>query len=276
MPKPDRTAERPEDDEELLDQAWEALEDDDPEEALALARRIDPRQPMRFVVEGAALHDLDDIEGVRASVKSAETLGAPKDDIDLMWLKGEIALRAWQLREAEQLFKRVEKKERFPGVLTRLALCAELRGDMTRADELFRAADQLDPEGAPLPERLTQDEFESVIDEAVKLLPEPFQKALENTSIVVAPVPSIEMVRDGDLDETPPDILGLFVGRSLLEQSDEAPGELPPTIYLFQRNLERSVADRDELCDEIRITLYHEIGHMLGFDEEGVERMGLE
>ena len=46
-------------------------------------------------------------------------------------------------------------------------------------------------------------------------------------------------------------------------------------IYLYQRNLERSVRDEAELREEIRVTLYHEIGHLLGFDEHGVEDLGL-
>jgi predicted Zn-dependent protease with MMP-like domain len=69
-------------------------------------------------------------------------------------------------------------------------------------------------------------------------------------------------------------MLGLFVGSSRLERSNEG-AELPAAIHLFQRNLERACADREDLVNEVRITLFHEIGHMLGFDEEGVDRMGL-
>jgi len=59
-------------------------------------------------------------------------------------------------------------------------------------------------------------------------------------------------------------------------ENEEAPSmELPPIIYLFQRNLERACEDESELTEQVRITLYHEIGHFLGFDEDGVDAMGL-
>ena len=55
-------------------------------------------------------------------------------------------------------------------------------------------------------------------------------------------------------------------------------------IFWFRRDLrladnpalERACRSHDELVEQIRVTLFHEIGHMLGFDEEGVAELGLE
>jgi predicted Zn-dependent protease with MMP-like domain len=45
---------------------------------------------------------------------------------------------------------------------------------------------------------------------------------------------------------------------------------------LYQRNLERFARDREELVEQIRITLLHEVGHFLGLDEEQLRERGLE
>jgi predicted Zn-dependent protease with MMP-like domain len=90
---------------------------------------------------------------------------------------------------------------------------------------------------------------------------------------VIDPMPSAELVGAPGLGH-PPDLLGLFTGAPIAERG-LVTGELPATIFLFQRNLERVSRNRDELLDEIRTTLYHELGHALGFDEEGVDELGL-
>jgi predicted Zn-dependent protease with MMP-like domain len=51
---------------------------------------------------------------------------------------------------------------------------------------------------------------------------------------------------------------------------------LPPTITLFRNNLERMAADREQIIEELRITLFHEIGHFLGLDEEDLAERGLD
>jgi predicted Zn-dependent protease with MMP-like domain len=43
---------------------------------------------------------------------------------------------------------------------------------------------------------------------------------------------------------------------------------------LFKRNLERSAGDAAELAEQIRVTLYHELGHYLGLDEDALEDLG--
>ena len=50
---------------------------------------------------------------------------------------------------------------------------------------------------------------------------------------------------------------------------------LPDRITLFAGPLTRSCASRDELEEEIRITVLHELGHHLGFDEGGLDDLGL-
>ena len=51
---------------------------------------------------------------------------------------------------------------------------------------------------------------------------------------------------------------------------------LPASIVLFQRNLERFARDREELAEEIRVTLVHEVGHFLGLDEDELYERGLD
>jgi predicted Zn-dependent protease with MMP-like domain len=68
-------------------------------------------------------------------------------------------------------------------------------------------------------------------------------------------------------------MLGMFRGPSLRERVG---GELPPAIFLFQRNLERAARTREELVEQIRVTVLHEVGHLLGLSEEELHERGLE
>ncbi|HSM92939.1 MAG TPA: metallopeptidase family protein, partial [Anaeromyxobacteraceae bacterium] len=45
---------------------------------------------------------------------------------------------------------------------------------------------------------------------------------------------------------------------------------------LYERNLERATRTRDELVEEIRVTLIHEVGHFLGLDEDQLWERGLD
>jgi predicted Zn-dependent protease with MMP-like domain len=121
---------------------------------------------------------------------------------------------------------------------------------------------------------MDEEEFLEVAREAVRELDEQNLEVLEETSFFVQNVPARDLLVESEppLD---PQLLGLFVGRSLLEQSVHDSGALPNAMYLFQRNLERGASTRGELEEEIRITVLHEIGHHLGWGEEELEARGL-
>ena len=72
-------------------------------------------------------------------------------------------------------------------------------------------------------------------------------------------------------------IVALGAGSSLMERSHHDPwSQLPGEITLYKGNLARMATDREELIEQLRITLLHEIGHFLGLDEDDLERRGLD
>jgi predicted Zn-dependent protease with MMP-like domain len=97
---------------------------------------------------------------------------------------------------------------------------------------------------------------------------------LEDIPVLVQALPSREMLTDVNPPLTP-DLLGLFVGRHIFAELPTAVPGAPGAIYLFRKNLLRACEDREELAREVRITVQHEVGHLLGLDEDELEDWGL-
>ena len=104
--------------------------------------------------------------------------------------------------------------------------------------------------------------FDEHVRAALDELPADLAAALQNVAVVVE-------------DENPedPDLLGLYHGVPLPERGDMA-GFLPDTISIYRVPLEESFPDPNELRDEIRITVLHELGHYFGLDEEAIQELG--
>ena len=261
--------------ERALDAVWARLEEGEPELALEHLAELDESLPERWLAETMARMELEDLGQARRALERARSAGVSVDDPDHLWATGQLLLREWRIDEAHASFRRLTEVDRTPEALERLSFCEELRGDLVEAERLYAEAHRIDPMDFPEITRLEEAEFVTVVQEAIEYLPPEFQKVLETTRLVLALVPEVDIVHPGDEAETPPDLLGLFVGVSMIDRESEH-GELPAVIYLYQRNLERASADEEELKEQIRVTLYHELGHFLGFDEDGVAGMGLE
>jgi predicted Zn-dependent protease with MMP-like domain len=255
---------------EALDRAWAAIDAGDPEAALRELDGVDPDWPDRWIPEGLARTELGDLAGARAALDRVRESADVDDHPDWLWAEGCLQLAEWRIADARATLEKLVGVERTIGALERLSLALEIQGDLAGADALLREAHAMDPDSLPLPPRFTHDDFERILGAAVEALPPEFRTSLENVDSVV------EMIDLAEPAGTPPDLLGLFVGASRLDASADATAELPPRILLFQRNLERASPDEARLVEEVRTTLYHEIGHLLGFDEEGVAAMGLD
>ncbi|HET7567589.1 MAG TPA: metallopeptidase family protein [Gaiellaceae bacterium] len=104
--------------------------------------------------------------------------------------------------------------------------------------------------------------FEERVDRALASLPPDLLAAVRNLEI------SVE-------DEHPddPDLFGLYEGVPLPERGDWA-GSLPDRIRIFRLPLVESFPDPDELENEIRITVLHELAHYFGLDEDRLDELG--
>lgn len=151
------------------------------------------------------------------------------------------------------------------------AACLEREGRFSEADRLFRRASftKLNPHSPPF--RVTWSRFESLIDVAREAVPEKLRAALDEVSIILADYAEPALIPD----ETEDELLGLFVGQERADRADEAM-DVTPCIYVYRRAHEHHCVSLDEMAGEVAKTLYHEFGHYLGYDEEGLEWMGMD
>jgi predicted Zn-dependent protease with MMP-like domain len=269
----------PEDLLERVDRAWQALEDDDPEtaglEAEKLMHRTGGHPEVRFLL-GAALLESGDSVAALEQLRLCD--GQVEDRIVHRHYFASALFENHRFDEAASILREIAEAEPDEALgAYSLAECLEFTGEYEEAERLFQRARELEPEEFPAPIRMKAEAFREVLAEAIELLPDEFRMHLQKVAIVVEDLPSPEVLDDepGDGPLTPT-VLGLFYGPNLREQSLLDPAALPPTIFVYQRNLERSCRTREELVEEIRITLYHELGHYIGLDEDELEERGLE
>jgi predicted Zn-dependent protease with MMP-like domain len=105
--------------------------------------------------------------------------------------------------------------------------------------------------------------FEEHVRAALDELPPKLADALENLAVVVE-------------EENPddPDLFGLFQGVPLIEQSSAALPGPPNKISIYRRPLEESFPHPDDLQEEIRVTVLHELAHYFGIEEDRLSELG--
>lgn len=114
-----------------------------------------------------------------------------------------------------------------------------------------------------------------MVQRVVDSLPAHIQTLLDGIAIVVQDEPDQSQLADlAGRDDEGTELFGLYQGVPMIERSSGYT-LLPDRITLFAGPLTRSCASRDELEEEIRITVLHELGHHLGFDEGGLDDLGL-
>lgn len=119
--------------------------------------------------------------------------------------------------------------------------------------------------------KVSRSQFEAYVAEAVDLLPDGFREYMDNVSFVVEAAPTQEQL---EKQGVPPGhtLFGLYEGVPRSERGNYG-FAAPDQITIFHQPIQRACTSKDELKAQIRHTVWHEIAHHFGMDEERVRRM---
>ncbi|MQA02175.1 MAG: hypothetical protein GEV07_05425 [Streptosporangiales bacterium] len=109
---------------------------------------------------------------------------------------------------------------------------------------------------------LTPQEFERLVDEALDGIPPEFTEMMENVALVI------------EDDPPQPGLLGLYQGVPLTERGQWYAGVLPDRISVYRNPICAICNTPDEVAEEVRVTVVHEIAHHFGIDDERLHELG--
>lgn len=264
---------------EYLDLAEDALDRGDPGSALSLCGQVlehEPGHPGALFLTAEAWRELRELEQAEAHYRqvldttprhapSWSALGTVLFDKLAFEPARAALLRAIRLDPylAEPYYWRAMLRER--------------REDYKGAERDYRRAARLDPLMFPRPVPLSDAMIEAVVEDALRSLHPSIRAYLAQVPILLEEVPDVETCADFEPPASPGELLGYFSGYSLMDRSIDDPwSHLPSAIVLFRRNLQRMAFDRDHLLHELQVTVFHEVGHYLGLDEQDLEDRGLD
>jgi predicted Zn-dependent protease with MMP-like domain len=212
----------------------------------------------------------EDVEGARAALSAAEEIAGP-DDPDVGYGR---ALIAWETGELEagvaELKRVLEVDPDFADAHHTLGLLLEELGDEEGMIHHFlrtRALDAKNDRDRSVGSPEDIDRIERVARKTIEELPEEFATLLKSVPVMLETRPSRALVESG----FDPRAYGLFEGPEHGE--DDVPA--PTRVVLFTSNLLSSFSG-DELEEQVEITVFHELGHYFGLDEEDMTRLGLD
>jgi len=111
---------------------------------------------------------------------------------------------------------------------------------------------------------MSVEEFDGLVERALDSVPPELLDLVENCVVLVEGEPPAEMAG----------LLGLYDGVPLTERGETYAGVLPDRILIFRSAILAVCESHDEVVDEVRITVVHEIAHHFGIDDDRLHELG--
>ncbi len=104
--------------------------------------------------------------------------------------------------------------------------------------------------------------FEEMVAAALDGLPEELGQMMRNVAVMVEHGPG------------PPGLLGLYQGIPLTSRTSQYAGVLPDRITIYRQEICAICRTEQEVADQVRRTVIHEIAHHFGIDDDRLSELG--
>ena len=112
---------------------------------------------------------------------------------------------------------------------------------------------------------MSRDEFEDAVRAALDEIPLELARLIDNVVVLVEDEPPAD----------DPELLGLYEGTPLTERGEWwAAGSLPDRITIYRNPTLAICEDRDEVVEEVAVTVVHEVAHHFGIDDDRLHELG--
>lgn len=119
---------------------------------------------------------------------------------------------------------------------------------------------------------MNRERFTDLVEGALSELPPVFAERLENVAVVVEDTASPQQLAKVNVDN-PRDLLGLYEGVPLTSRSRGYAGVLPDRISIFRIPILAISHSDEQIKENVRNTVMHELGHYFGMDEDRLRRV---
>ena len=107
-------------------------------------------------------------------------------------------------------------------------------------------------------------EFEELVEAGIASIPRRLSKAMRNVAIFI----------EDDCPPGGPVLLGLYQGIPLTQRGEWYAGVQPDRITIFRRPILRYCWTREQVVEQVRKTVVHEVGHHFGIDDARLHELG--
>lgn len=120
-------------------------------------------------------------------------------------------------------------------------------------------------------QKLNREEFEEIVNEGIKAIPERFLQKLKNVEIVIEGEPTPAQRKKLNLHPGWT-LFGLYEGVPQLERGAGYNAVLPDKITIFQNPIEAAANNEQDIKEMVKNTVWHEIAHHFGMNEARVRQ----